>query len=166
MRSIKLMVALAAATLGAAVPAFAGKVSNNVVTIEVNPKKTNFPHAINSPFVSVTICSPGGTRKSDCVTIGDILVDTGAIGLRIFNQPAGFTQPINADLLRFARLPDGNGAAIIECQTLSSGRSLWGPVVSADLTIGGEKAANIPMQLIEADYAGAIELGVCPNQIL
>src|SRR5689334_10542580 len=102
MRSIKLMVALAAATLGAAMPAFAGKVSNNVVTIEVNPKKTNFPNAINSPFVSVTICSPGGTRKSDCVTIGDIL---------------GFTQPINADLLRFARLPDGNGAAIIECQT-------------------------------------------------
>ena len=64
MRSTKLLAALAAATLSAAGPALAAKGSNNVVTIDVIPKNTNFPKAINSPFVSVKICSPGETTMS------------------------------------------------------------------------------------------------------
>ena len=67
MSSTKLLAAFVAATLGAAPPALAAKASNNVVSIEVTPKNTNFPAVINQPFVSVTICSPGGTKKQ-CVT--------------------------------------------------------------------------------------------------
>ncbi|MGA9992093.1 MAG: DUF3443 family protein, partial [Thiobacillaceae bacterium] len=45
-------------------------------------------HAINGPYVSVTLCAPGTTN---CQTIDHLLVDTGASGARVLAsvlQPA------------------------------------------------------------------------------
>ena len=153
MRPIKLLAGLVAMILVPTAPALAGPASSNVVTIEVNPKTTTFPRPrINKPFVSVTICAPGQTSKGSCATIDNVLGDTGSIGLRIFGGPSRWP---------FALLKSGGGVAVIECQMFSDGRALWGPIVSADLIIGGEKAVNIPMQMIDAGYAGAFELGIC-----
>ncbi len=40
--------------------------------------------ADNVAFVSVTLCAPG---TSTCQTIDHVQVDTGSVGLRIFNRP-------------------------------------------------------------------------------
>jgi hypothetical protein len=95
---------------------------------------------INTLYTSVKICAPGST--TNCQTIDDIEVDTGASGLRVL---ASVLAPALA-----AALPlqvDGNGSNIVECTQYADGFA-WGPVVTADMTISGESAVSLPMQII------------------
>lgn len=103
------------------------------VTVERGPTGTSF----NMPFVSVTVCSPG---TSTCRTVDRILLDTGSTGLRIMSSalgPAGdFPQVLNA-----ASQP------VAECAQFASGYA-WGSVRRADVRLGGESAARLPIQVI------------------
>lgn len=92
--------------------------------------------AINSPFVTVTICAPG---TASCVDIDHVVVDTGSSGLRIAASaiPAGVVLPAE---------PVGGGSAW-ECMQFASGYS-WGSVRRADVKLNGEIAANLPMQVV------------------
>jgi hypothetical protein len=45
------------------------------------------------------------------------------------------------------------GGAVAECISYLDGSSQWGPVVRADVVLGGEPAVTIPVQLIQATYA-------------
>src|SRR4051812_17463253 len=60
---------------------------NNIMKIGVNDstfcEKTNENGYINKPCVKVTICRPG---TSTCITINDIVLDTGSYGLRVFRS--------------------------------------------------------------------------------
>ncbi len=113
---------------------------NNVQTITVNTGPTagapiNSP-AINEAFTSVTVCAPGST--SNCQTIGGILVDTGSPGLRILSSALTISLPQQTGT---------GGNAIVECLPFVDGFT-WGPVQTADLTIAGEQAKNLPIQII------------------
>src|SRR6266478_600701 len=113
---------------------------NNVQTITVNTGPTagapiNSP-AINEAFTSVTVCAPGST--SNCQTIGGILVDTGSPGLRILSSALTISLPEQTGT---------GGNAIVECLPFVDGFT-WGPVQTADLTIAGEQAKNLPIQII------------------
>jgi hypothetical protein len=111
---------------------------------------------VNALYTSVKICAPGST--TNCQTIDDIAVDTGASGLRII---ASVLTPALA-----AALPpqiDANSNTIFECAEFADGYA-WGPTAVADLTISGEVAASLPIQIIgSAQYpsppAGATCLG-------
>lgn len=96
----------------------------------------------NGLFTSVTVCSPGST--TNCATIGGILVDTGSFGLRIISQalPSGFSLPEQTD---------GSGNPIATCAPFADGFS-WGPVVTTDMTIAGEKASSMPTQIITGSF--------------
>ena len=96
----------------------------------------------NEPCVSVTICEPGST--SNCVTVNNILLDTGSYGLRIFSS-----------LLTSLSLPavTVSGGDLAECAQFASGAD-WGPIVSADVVLGTESAVTVPIQLIDATYSG------------
>jgi hypothetical protein len=112
--------------------------SNSVpLTVEIGPAGPSF---VNLAFVTLTICAPG---TQNCQTIDNIQVDTGSSGLRIVSSV------LNASLLQ--ALPQqyvgGTSVPVVECAQFADGYS-WGPVVSADLEIGGEKASGIPMQVI------------------
>lgn len=103
-----------------------------LVTVELGPNKV-----INQPVVSVTVCVPN--NPSQCQTIDRVLVDTGSYGLRVL-----------AGTLKGLTLPgesDASGNAYMECAQFAAGFT-WGPVVTADVKIAGESAANIPMQVI------------------
>ncbi|WP_192843043.1 DUF3443 family protein [Aureimonas frigidaquae] len=96
------------------------------------------PHGgFNRILVSVKICKPG---TSQCVTVDDVMIDTGSTGLRLQASalPAGFTLP---DALG----PDQKPLA--ECLHFVSSRA-WGGVVHADLTLGGMSAQKLPIQVI------------------
>jgi Protein of unknown function (DUF3443) len=102
--------------------------------------------AVNIMYVNVTICAPGST--TNCQTIGHIQVDTGSQGLRIL------ASALNSPLLSALSPVTVNGGALAECTQFVDGYS-WGPIVTADLHIGGadtaatgETAPNLPMQLI------------------
>ncbi|WP_133645686.1 DUF3443 domain-containing protein [Paraburkholderia flava] len=96
----------------------------------------------NMPFVSVTVCAPGTTQ---CQTIDHVLVDTGSWGLRVFASqlPTSVALP---------QEKNGSGSALAECMQFFDGYT-WGPVRIADVQIGGEKAASLPVQVIDPGYA-------------
>jgi hypothetical protein len=94
---------------------------------------------INQPCVSVQICEPG---TSNCQTINNILLDTGSFGLRIFSSLV----TVNLSQKTLA------GGNLAECVSYADGSSNWGPIKGADVVLGSLKAANIPIQLIDATY--------------
>jgi hypothetical protein len=114
-----------------AAPAIAG---TNVVAIRVDTGTNG--NAINSPFVTVTVCQPG---TANCVDIDRVVVDTGSSGLRIAASavPAGVALP-----------RETVGANNVwQCMQFASGYS-WGSVRRADVRLGGEAAANLPVQVV------------------
>ena len=94
--------------------------------------------AVNSPYVSVTICQPGSSTQ--CQTIDHILVDTGSSGLRIISSVLSGAATLPA-------LTDAGGNAIAECARFADGYS-WGSVKQADLRVAGEVASGISVQII------------------
>ncbi|MBW9104158.1 DUF3443 domain-containing protein [Paraburkholderia phenoliruptrix] len=111
----------------------------NAVRVSVDSGVSNVP---NMPFVSLTICAPGTTQ---CQTIDHVLVDTGSWGVRVFaaQMPASLVLP---------QQKDASGHLVAECMQFFNGFT-WGAVKLADLQIAGEKAASLPIQVIDPNYA-------------
>jgi len=89
----------------------------------------------NTPYVSVTICQPNTTT---CVTVDNILLDTGSTGLRVFASAVSSLQ---------LSAVTQNSAPIIECASFISG-SAWGPVKLADVKMSAEVASSISIQIL------------------
>ncbi|RFU48987.1 DUF3443 domain-containing protein [Paraburkholderia sp. DHOC27] len=125
----------------------------NVAAVTVDSGVTGVP---NMPFVSVTVCVPG---TAQCQTIDHVLVDTGSWGLRLFASqlPAAASMP---------QEQDAQGNALAECMQFFDGYT-WGSVRLADVEIGGEKAASLPIQVIDPNYsatpADCLHLGSARN---
>jgi hypothetical protein len=138
-------------TNGNSVGGGGGGPTANVQTISVTTGPTAGP-PLNSPYIdgaftSVTVCVPGSTTS--CQTISGILVDTGSSGLRILSSA-----------LTSISLPQqtgANGEAVVECLPFVDGIT-WGPVQTADMTIAGEQAKSLPIQVI-----GSSNFSTIPN---
>jgi hypothetical protein len=113
-------------------PAVAGA---NVLSMRVD-RGTN-GSTINVPYVTVTICQPGGAA---CQDIDHVIVDTGSSGLRLAASalPAGMQLP---------SVTDAGGTAVGECAHFASGFS-WGSVRRADVRLAGATASNISVQVV------------------
>jgi hypothetical protein len=115
---------------------------DNVLKVTVNGSlcsssyNSSYP---NKPCVSVTVCSPG---TSTCQTIDDILLDTGASGLRIFKSL--LTIPLT-------QVTSGSGS-LTECIQFADGSADWGPVQLADIILGNEPAVTVPIQIIDSTF--------------
>ncbi|MBS1958907.1 MAG: DUF3443 family protein [Bdellovibrionales bacterium] len=123
--------------------------AKNVAMFAVNDDVTNGSNSIcsknsytNKPCIEVTVCKPDGTN---CVTVKDVLVDTGSFGLRLFRDSLTGV----AD-----QLPESPVGGLAECMEYGDGSKQWGPVKMATVRIGKETASNIPMQVIDANYGG------------
>lgn len=93
------------------------------------------PVYANGVFTPVTICEP---NTNNCVTLNDMLVDTGSYGVRVFaTQITSLTLPMEAS---------SAGHALAECAPFVDGL-MWGPVELADVKIAGEQASNIPVHV-------------------
>jgi hypothetical protein len=109
-------------------------VNTTSVIVDQGPATGN--GSVNTLFTSVTVCVPGSTTS--CQTIDHIQVDSGSYGLRLLAPVLTLTLPV-------VKLSNGNSLA--ECTQFVDGYS-WGPVASADLTIAGETAKSLPVQVI------------------
>jgi len=132
---------------------------NNYVSVTVDqgpPSITTGPNAYvsdNVAYTSVTICAPGST--TNCQTIDHIIVDTGSVGLRIFNSV------VNSTLL--SALPsetDANANPVGECYQYVDGY-VFGSVRTTDLTIGGETVSGMPFQVLSDTGAFATAPASC-----
>jgi hypothetical protein len=95
----------------------------------------------NIAYVSIKLCQPGST--SACATIDHIQVDTGSAGLRVFASvlaSASLSLPTMTD-------PSAPTNSVAECVAFIDGY-VWGPVASADLTVGGESASAMPLHIL------------------
>lgn len=123
--------------------------SNNVLAASINPSSAVCDF-INSLCASVTICQP---NTPNCQTISDIVVDTGAQGLRIFSS--AITVPLTP--------ATSGGQPIGECAFFGSLTS-WGSVQIASVVLGGEPAVQVPIQVINPTFAGQYAANGSPVQ--
>ena len=117
----------------------------NQVPLVVDAGPVEFPSGTyNRLYVDVTVCKPGSATQ--CVTVDHVAVDTGSIGLRLFDSDA-------LDALGLDTVVVG-GAEAWSCQQYGASES-WGSLKTVDVRMGGELAAAIPIQLMN-DPARAI----------
>ncbi len=93
----------------------------------------------NGLFTTVTVCAPG---SSNCQSVPNVLVDTGSYGLRLLASALGTLS---------SALPNQSSGpkTVFECgQFVDS--VLWGPVVSADVSLANETAKSVPIEMIDA----------------
>jgi hypothetical protein len=120
--------------------------SNTVDVIVDNGPTVNGSQigSVNTLFVTITVCVPGSTTS--CQTIDHVQVDTGSFGLRILSQALTINLPVQMD---------ASGNSLAECAVFADGYS-WGPVATADFTIGGETAKALPTQIIGVSTFNAV----------
>jgi len=106
---------------------------SNVASVAVTSGPSN--DSVNTLFTSVTVCVPG---TSSCQTIDNIQIDTGSYGLRLLSGALTLTLPVSKT---------ATGSALVECTEFVDGYS-WGPLAQVDLTIAGETASSVAVQLI------------------
>jgi len=109
---------------------------NNVSSLEINLGPAN--EYINGLFTSVQVCAPSST--TNCVTIPDVLVDTGSYGFRVLSSALGS--------LSLPSVTDLSGNDVQECVQYVSLAYTWGPVEQADLHLAGETASSASIQVI------------------
>lgn len=114
---------------------------SNVQPIVVNAGPAN--RYTNGAFTSVTVCVPSTTT---CQTIDGVLVDTASYGLRLLSSNGG------GELTLSLTHQTSGGNPVGECALFGSGFT-WGPVANADVTISGESASNVPVQVIDPTFA-------------
>ena len=121
----------------------------NTVAVIVDGGPAAAGGTINTLFTTVRLCAPGSNTM--CQTIDHVQVDTGSTGFRVIASVLG-------NGLAAAQLPqatDGSGNLLNECVQYADGYS-WGTVRSADIVIGSEIAAGIPIQVIGDGTAPAV----------
>ncbi len=112
------------------------------IVVDAGPEPQTFI-STNEAFVTVTVCVPGNTPPSSkCQNIDHVLVDTGSSGLRLLSAASG-----GEFSLTLPQENDSSGNPLAECLVFLDGY-IWGPIQTANITIAGESASNVPVQLV------------------
>lgn len=114
------------------------------LTIDAGPAAAS--GAINHGYVTVKVCAHGSA--SQCADIDHVLLDTGSWGLRLVGSV------LAANKLALTNETDSSNRTIEECVTFGGGQT-WGPVALADVTLAGEIAADLPIQVMDDTLAYA-----------
>ncbi len=118
----------------------------NVLPVSVDAGPSAATGQINHAYVTLKVCAPGS--QAQCANIDHVLLDTASSGLRLVKSvlvAAGVT---------LSAQTDSQGQALEECMTFVGGQT-WGPVALADITMAGEVAAKVPVQLMDDANTGA-----------
>ena len=117
----------------------------NSMTLTVDAGPAAGTGAINHSYVTVKVCQHGG---SPCASIDHVLLDTASWGLRLVGSV------LTANSMSLTAETDSSNRTIEECVTFGGGQT-WGPVAVADVTLAGEAAGNLPVQVMDDTGAGA-----------
>jgi hypothetical protein len=112
----------------------------NTLTLTVDSGPTVGTIAINHAYVTVKVCASGS--QTQCANIDHVLLDTGSNGLRLVRSV------LDAHTVTLKPETDAQGRAIEECFGFAGGQT-WGPVALADVTLAGESAAILPVQIMD-----------------
>jgi Protein of unknown function (DUF3443) len=124
----------------------------NVLPLSVDAGPAAAMGQINHAYVTVKVCSPGS--QTQCTNIDHVLLDTGSSGLRLVRSA------VAAGGVTLASETDSQGQSVEECMSFGGGQT-WGPVALADISVAGEIAAKVPVQLMDDTNAGAAPPASC-----
>jgi hypothetical protein len=124
----------------------------NVLTLDVDSGPAAAAGAINHAYVTLKICVPGS--KTECASIDHVLLDTGSTGLRLVRSV------LAAGAVTLPAMTNAQGQSIEECVSFGGGQT-WGPVALADVSMAGEVAAQLPLQIMDDTGAGAPPPATC-----
>jgi hypothetical protein len=124
----------------------------NTVDLTVDTGPAAATGAVNHAYVTVKVCVPGS--QTQCANVDHVLLDTGSVGLRLV------ASVLTAQGVTLAAQTDAQGAAVEECLSFAGGQT-WGPVALADLSLAGESAAKLPVQIMDDTGAGAAPPATC-----
>lgn len=124
----------------------------NTVALTVDTGPSAATGQINHAYVTLKVCASGSTTQ--CASIDHVLLDTGSTGLRLVRSV------LAAGGVTLTGKTDAQGQAIEECMTFGGGQT-WGPVALADVTVAGEVAAKLPVQVMDDTNAGAPAPATC-----
>lgn len=111
-----------------------------------------FTNSYNMLYTTVNVCLPGTLA---CQTIPNVLVDTSSVGLRIMNSVLTAVPATELGTVK-----DSTGNQVEECTQFGNTSYTWGPVLIADVGIGGETASSVPIQVI-GDTTFAVPTATC-----
>lgn len=130
----------------------------NTVALTVDSGPMGATGAINHAYVTVKVCAAGSPTQ--CANIDHVLLDTGSVGLRLVRSV------LAAGGVTLSAQTDAQGRTIEECVSFVGGQT-WGPVALADVTLAGEGAAKLPVQVMDDTGTGAAPPTTCgPNGTL
>lgn len=110
----------------------------NVLPVSVDAGPPDSGYNVNRLYTDVTLCRPGDATQ--CQTIKHVLLDTGSTGLRVLASALGLG-------LNLSPINGSSGLPLLNCAQFVDNTFTWGPVVAADVVLGGKTARNVPMQL-------------------
>lgn len=128
-----------------------GSTTLNTVALTVDGGPQAATGQLNHAYVTIKVCASGTTQ---CANIDHVLVDTGSSGLRLVRSvltTAGVT---------LSAATDAQGQTVEECMTFGGGQT-WGPVALADVTVAGEVAAKLPVQIMDDTNTSASPPATC-----
>ena len=118
----------------------------NTLALIVDSGPAGAAGAINHAYATVKVCVPGS--QTQCASIDHVLLDTGSSGLRLVRSVlASHGVMLSAET-------DAQGRSVEECVSFGGGQT-WGPVARADVSLAGEVAANLPVQVMDDSGSGA-----------
>ncbi|MGB4947180.1 MAG: DUF3443 domain-containing protein [Candidatus Competibacter denitrificans] len=127
----------------------AGSAQNvHPIVVDGGPPGLGADYYVNGLFTSVRVCEPGSTSR--CQTIDHVLVDTGAVGVRMLSAAAGGQLGLS---LPAHTASDGN--PLVQCMQFLDGFT-WGPIALADIYLGDQLASSVPIQVIAPADAPAV----------
>jgi hypothetical protein len=106
----------------------------NVASLIVDDGPAGSGGETNIGYLTATICVHG---TNNCQTIDHVQVDTGSEGFRVLSSVLTLTLPQETV----------GGNPLNECLVFEDGY-VWGPVSTADITVSGETASNVPVQVM------------------
>ncbi|MDE2295529.1 MAG: DUF3443 domain-containing protein [Gammaproteobacteria bacterium] len=121
----------------------------NTVPVVVDQGPAAAGGSTNVLYTTVTLCAPGSTTQ--CQTIDHVQVDTGSTGFRVLASVLG----TGLQATDMPQSSDVNGHPLDECTQFADGYS-WGTVRTADLVVGNETAASLPIQVIGDPAAATV----------
>lgn len=126
--------------------------TQNTLSLTIDAGPAAATGQINHAYVTVKVCAPGS--QTQCASIDHVLLDTGSSGLRMVRSV------LVSGGVTLAAETDAQGQAIEECMTFGGGQT-WGPVALADVTLAGESATKLPVQIMDDTNAGAPPPATC-----
>jgi hypothetical protein len=117
----------------------------NVLALTVDGGPAAAPDQINHAYVTIKVCVAG---SQTCASVDHVLLDTGSTGLRLVRSV------LVSGGVRLSAETDAQGRGVEECASFGGGQT-WGPVALADVTMAGEVATGVPVQVMDDTAAGA-----------